>query len=303
MLMTRFYFFHPRENEIHNVLSILNLFGEASGLKTNIQKSSVYPIRCGEEELITLYDWLPCELSSFPCKYLGLPLCLKKLSKNQVQPIIDRVADQLSRWKADLMTRAGIRVQVQYVMTGMLIYLAMAVDIPPGSLKAIDKIRKGFLWHGRKDVRGGHCLVAWGKVCRPLEIDGLGISSLKELGWALRMRWLWLSKTEPDKPWSSLPMQFSKKMKAFVYTAMLTKIGNGSSTLFWQDRWIHGKKIEDLAPRQLAAVPNRIRNSRTVLEALTDRKWLNDIKGALTVGVFADLLDLWDALQTIQLCY
>jgi hypothetical protein len=91
-------------------------------------------------------------------------------------------------------------VQVQYVMTGMLIYLVMAVDIPTCSLKAIDKIRKGFLWRGRKEVRGGHCLVAWGRVCRPLEIGGLGISSLKELGWALRMRWLWLSKTDPDKP-------------------------------------------------------------------------------------------------------
>jgi hypothetical protein len=118
------------------------LFGEASGLKTNIQKSSVYPIRCGQEELVTFNDWLPCELSSFPCKYLGLPLSLKKLSKNQMQPIIDKVADQLSGWKADLMTRAGRRVQVQYVMTDMLIYLVMAVDIPTGSLKAIDKIRK-----------------------------------------------------------------------------------------------------------------------------------------------------------------
>jgi hypothetical protein len=112
--------------------------------------------------------------------------------------------------------------------------------------------------------------VAWGRVCRPLEISGLGISSLKELGWALRMRWLWLSKTEPDKLWSSLPMQFSKKMKAFFSTAMLIEIGNGSLTLFWQDRWVHGKKTEDLAPRLIAVVPNRIKNSRTVLEALTD---------------------------------
>jgi hypothetical protein len=176
-------FFHPRENEIHTVLGILNLFAEALGLKTNIQKSMVYPIRYGQEELMTLHDWLPCELASFPCKYLCLPLSLKKLSKNQVQFIIDRVPGQLSGWKADLMTRAGRRVQVQYVMTGMLIYLAMAVDIPTGSLKAMDKIRKGFLWRGRKDVRGGHCLVAWGRVCRPIEIGGLGISSLKELGW------------------------------------------------------------------------------------------------------------------------
>jgi hypothetical protein len=83
-----------------------------------------------------------------------------------------------------------------------------------------------------------------------------------------------------------------RKRKVFFYTAMLTEIGKGSSTLFWQDRWVHEKDIEDLAPRLFAAVPKKFRNNRTVFEALTDRKWLTDIKGALTVGVFADLLDL-----------
>jgi hypothetical protein len=42
------------------------------------------------------------------------------------------------------MSRAGRRVQVQFVLTGMLIYLAMEVELPPWALKAIDKIRKGF---------------------------------------------------------------------------------------------------------------------------------------------------------------
>jgi hypothetical protein len=42
----------------------------------------------------------------------------------------------------------------------MIIYLAMAIDFPQWALEAIDKIRKGFLWKGRKEVRGGHCLVA-----------------------------------------------------------------------------------------------------------------------------------------------
>jgi hypothetical protein len=60
-------------------------------------------------------------------------------------------------------------------MIGMLIYLALAVDIPPGSLKAIDKIRKGFLYRGRKDVTGGHCLVAWGRVCFYFYIFGFFI--------------------------------------------------------------------------------------------------------------------------------
>jgi hypothetical protein len=78
----------------------------------------------------------------------------------------------------------------------MLIYHAMAIDIPTWGWKAIDKSWRGFFWRGRKEAKGGHSQVAWGKVCRPLELGGIGISSLKELGWALRMRWLWLEKTD-----------------------------------------------------------------------------------------------------------
>jgi hypothetical protein len=39
-------------------------------------------------------------------------------------------------------------------------------------------------------IKEGIVKVAWGKVCTPLKLGGLRISSLKELGWALRMRWL-----------------------------------------------------------------------------------------------------------------
>ena len=98
----------------------------------------------------------------------------KKLTKEQFQPIIDRIADQLPGWKADLMTRAGRVVQVQFVMTAMLVYVAMAAELPPWAIKAIDKIRRGFLWRGRKDAKGGHCLIAWPKICRHLELGGAG---------------------------------------------------------------------------------------------------------------------------------
>jgi hypothetical protein len=81
----------------------------------------------------------------------------------------------------------------------------------------------------------------------------------------------------------------------------LKKVADGSSTLFWQDRWLRGKKIEDIVPRLFAVVPKRTRNCRTVLDALTNRKWLMDISGTLTVGVFADFLDLWDALEAVSL--
>ena len=118
-------FLHPVATDIDLVMDILWVFGAATGLKTNFQKSSVTPIRCTTEELDFVQQRNPCEILEFPCKYLVLPLSVKKLTKAQIQPIIDRLANQLPGWKADLMNRASRTVQVRFVMTSMVIYLAM----------------------------------------------------------------------------------------------------------------------------------------------------------------------------------
>jgi hypothetical protein len=180
---------------------------------------------------------------AFPCRYLGLPLSLHKLSKQQFQPIVEKIADQLPNWKADLMTRAGKRVQVQHVLTSMMVYHTMAVDIPKWGLDAFHKIRRGFLWRGRKEARGGHCLVAWGRVCRPLYLGRIGISSFPELCWALRMRWLWLQKTDPTSPWSDLPIKVPGKARAFFTDVVLTEVGDGTNTKFGR---ISGYMVREL---------------------------------------------------------
>jgi hypothetical protein len=95
---------------------------------------------------------------------LGLPLALKKLKKEHIQPIIDRMVDQLLEWKADSLTRAGRKVHVQFVLTSMLIYLAMALDFTQWAHKAMDKIRQKYFWRGHKEAKGGHCVVAWDMV-------------------------------------------------------------------------------------------------------------------------------------------
>ena len=241
-------FLQPSINDISLTLDILQLFGEASGLKTNVQKSTVLPIHCMAEHLTTLQAHLPCQISEFPCTYLGVPLSPYKLTKTQVQPIIEKIADRLPRWKADLLTKAGRCVLVQSVLTSMVIYLLLAQDLPVKALEAIDKIRRGFLRKGRKDVKGGHCLIAWPKVTRPPDLGGLGISHLQFLGWALRLRWLWLQKTEPDKPWAFLPVQAPPQAKAFFAISVTSVVGNGRNTLFWTDRWLLGQRLDQTFP-------------------------------------------------------
>jgi hypothetical protein len=68
---------------------------------------------------------MPCEMADFQCCYLGLPLAIRKLTKDQVQPNIDKITNQLPGWKADLMTKAGRKsISKQTVLTGMVIYFS-----------------------------------------------------------------------------------------------------------------------------------------------------------------------------------
>jgi hypothetical protein len=55
-------FLQPVAEDINLVLDILQLSREASGLCNNVQKSSVYPIRCDEAEKAVVQQLLPCDL-------------------------------------------------------------------------------------------------------------------------------------------------------------------------------------------------------------------------------------------------
>jgi hypothetical protein len=68
-------------SDIHITTIILQLFGEASGLKTNISKSNVPPIQCSNEEIEVVQEHLPCRVEHFLVKYPGLPLSIKRLTK------------------------------------------------------------------------------------------------------------------------------------------------------------------------------------------------------------------------------
>jgi hypothetical protein len=100
-------FLQPHRDELSLVKEILKIFGAASGLVTNIRKSSVTPIQCQDQDMEVVQTTLSCSMVEFPCKYLGLPLSVKKLSKNDFLALIDKITDYLPGWKAALMHPAG----------------------------------------------------------------------------------------------------------------------------------------------------------------------------------------------------
>lgn len=83
---------------MHIFRQLLDLFGHASGLQTNLSKSSVSPIHCSDEEVALTADILSCAIKEFPCNYRGLPLTISKPTKEVLLPLIDKVADYLPGW-------------------------------------------------------------------------------------------------------------------------------------------------------------------------------------------------------------
>jgi hypothetical protein len=189
-------FIKPVEEGLQVTKELLNAFNLASGLQTNLLKSSIIPIHSAEGALSTVSDTLPCTISEFPCTYLGLPLSNKKLRKSDLLLWIEKVADKLPGWKAALMNRPRHATMVRFVLSAVPIYLMIAINVPKWFIRAIDKIRRRFLWKGKEQANGSCCLVASEKVMRPLDLGGLGIANLEFMAWALQARWQWEKKPE-----------------------------------------------------------------------------------------------------------
>ena len=64
----------------------------------------------------------------------------------------------------------------------------------------------------------------------------------------------------------------TKEVKYLLSLAIITEVGDGANTLFWKDKWLAGRSIQDSAPNLYSLVPKRKANRRKVVDALVDEK-------------------------------
>jgi len=62
------------------------------------------------------------------------------------------------------------------------------------------------------------------------------------------------------------------------------------AALFWEDRWLHGQRIIDVAPRLHSLVAKKTIKKRTVAEALTEHLSISDVRGASSIGELVILI-------------
>jgi hypothetical protein len=135
-------FVNPLKEELQAISSILNCFGQASGLITNMTKTEVFPVRCDEVDLPDILADFPAKIASFPGKYLGLPLHFRRLRKVDLQPLIDKIAGKLPGWMGKNIARPGRVTLARSVLFATGIYHATAIPLSKWARDKINRIAR-----------------------------------------------------------------------------------------------------------------------------------------------------------------
>ena len=293
-------FIKPIKEDVHYFSSVLDAFGEVTGLVTNCNKSLVAPIRCAGLDLEDILQHFPAKLTPFPMTYLGLPLSVSRLKAIHFLPLKDKVARKLAPWIGHLMAAPRRAVLVKAVLTSIAIYSITSLVLPVEVLKRIDALRRAFLWAGCDKVTGGKCKINWERVCRPKIMGGLGILNLWKFATALRLRWLWFEWSATPKPWVGLGTPCDEADRDLFAACTTVKIGDGSKALFWKSPWLDGLRPMDIAPRIFDISK---RKNCSVLKALDEDFWVTQIN--LTEGISAghiqEFATLWEKLEGVIL--
>ncbi|CAM0911087.1 unnamed protein product [Alopecurus aequalis] len=249
-------------------------------------------------DVTTLAATFSCPVQSFPCTYLGLPLSDQRLRKSDLQPYLDKLAGKVKGWNKGSFSLDARLLLVKHVISAMHIHQLLVIDPPAWLIKAIDKLRRGFLWCNRELSTGGKCLVRWTSICRPPVFGGLGIVDLHRKATALRVRWLWQSWTQTDKAWGDLPLGIDDRARNLFNAAVSFNLGDGNKISFWKDPWLNGQSFATLAPELFQCCTLR---GLTVAQAVIDNKWMKHYKRNITPAALRQFLLIHDIVQDVQL--
>lgn len=165
-------FIRPSTRDLQFVRQALHIFGAASGLRVNYAKSSAIIIRGDELDQRRVAEMLHCQVGEFPCKYLGLQLAIRQLTRAEWQQMIDHAKCFVPACQRGLIKRPGRLVLVKSVIAAKPIHHFMVTEAPAWVFEELDSCMRAFFWKGKEKVSGRHCLVAWKTICRPACLVG-----------------------------------------------------------------------------------------------------------------------------------
>ncbi|GJV56177.1 hypothetical protein Tco_1457182 [Tanacetum coccineum] len=272
------------DGNINTLVHVLDCFHKVSGLRMNLGKSKIMGVHV--EDVVVSRDAgkLGCMILKSPFMYLGACVGGNMSRVHMWKDIVERVKARLSKWKMQTLSIGGRLTLVKSVLGSMPLYYFSIFRVPKAILSEMEGIRSNFF-----NGHGSNChkasWVNWKKALLPKNRGGLGISSLFAMNRGLMFKWIWKFYNHGNSLWArvikaihgadgnigsnrrvggqSCWTSIIQEMKSFSNKGcdfskyIRIKVGDGVSTLFWEDKWNEEGILRDLFPRVYALDLNK----------------------------------------------
>lgn len=120
---------------VQNVLEVLENFKQLSGLSVSISKTCFFACGVQQPDIEQILSQCGLTQGTLPIRYLGVPLCTKKLSLANCEPLIQQVKSKINSWTAKTLSFAGRLLLINTVIAGISNFWCATFAIPKSASK------------------------------------------------------------------------------------------------------------------------------------------------------------------------
>ncbi|GJU04032.1 RNA-directed DNA polymerase, eukaryota [Tanacetum coccineum] len=133
-----------RCENVNVLMMMLHCFFLASGLKINVQKSSIFGVGVRSSDVHSMVVRYGCLASTLPFTYLGVKVGANMKRVNSWSEVVKKVTSKLSTWKAKTLSVGGRLTLIKSVLGAILTYYMSLFKAPEGVLKHLEIIHNSF---------------------------------------------------------------------------------------------------------------------------------------------------------------
>ncbi|CAN6897202.1 unnamed protein product [Brassica oleracea] len=131
-----------------------------SGLGVSLTKTCFFSCGLSQPEIDHIKQTSGLTHGTLLIRYLGVPLCTRKLSMANCEPLISSVKAKLTSWSAKTLSFAGRLLLINTVISGITNFWCTTFTLPKFCIKTINSLCGAYLWKGT--IEGHHTArVSW----------------------------------------------------------------------------------------------------------------------------------------------